>query len=173
MNYSSEKIEAYRDVMDRVARHLIREEITISVMESCTGGLFASCLTDTEGISAVFPGSFVTYSNGAKELCGVPDEIIERYGVYSVQTAEAMASACRDFYRTDIGVGITGSTGNADPNNADSVPGEVFYAIRWGKERFVRRLDLATDGLTRFAMKERIVGDVVRTLAGMLGIGAE
>ena len=98
-------------------------------MESCTSGLIASLITDTEGSSAVLKGAFVTYSNEAKVLQGVPSQVIETYGVYSAQTAAAMAEACRTAYAADIGVGVTGSFGNVDPNNADSVPGEVYFAI--------------------------------------------
>ena len=113
----------------RLTRLLIERGITITTMESCTGGQIASLITDTEGASAVVKGAYVTYSNEAKILQGVPAEVIETYGVYSAETAAAMAEACRAAYGADIGVGVTGSFGNADPNNADSVPGEVFFAI--------------------------------------------
>ena len=88
-----------------------------------------SLITDTEGSSAVTKGGFVTYSNEAKILNGVPAETIEKYGVYSKETAEAMARACRKTYGANIGVGVTGTFGNVDPNNKDSVPGQVFFAI--------------------------------------------
>jgi nicotinamide mononucleotide (NMN) deamidase PncC len=77
----------------------------------------------------VIPGAFFTYSNAAKVRCGVPAEIIASFGVYSAETAAAMARTCREFYRTDLGVGVTGTFGNVDPNNPDSVPGEVYFAI--------------------------------------------
>ena len=108
---------------------LIRKGLQISVMESCTAGLIASLLTDTEGASAAMKGAFVTYSNLAKQMQGVPAEVIDTYGVYSPETARAMAYACRAAYSADIGIGITGTFGNADPVNSDSRPGLVFYAI--------------------------------------------
>ena len=111
---------------------LIERGQTITTMESCTSGQVASLITDTEGASAVLPGAFVTYSNAAKEMQGVPAQVIRAHGVYSPETAAAMAEACRGAYGADIGVGVTGSFGNADPNNADSVPGEVFFAIATG-----------------------------------------
>ncbi len=167
MNYSSENAKSDQPVMRSLTKYLIRRGITISAMESCTGGLFASRLTDTEGTSEIFLGSFVTYSNEAKVRCGVPAETIDRYGVYSAETAEAMAEACRSFYHADIGVGITGSMGNADPNNDDSVPGEVFLAVLWGDEKCLRRLELATDGVTRSEIKERIVAEAAESVAGL------
>ena len=108
---------------------LIEKNITITTMESCTSGLIASLITDTEGSSAIFRGAYITYSNQAKIQAGVPAEIIEKYGVYSQETAMAMAAACRKAFGADIGIGVTGSMGNLDPANGDSVPGEVFFAI--------------------------------------------
>ena len=113
---------------------LIERGITVSTMESCTAGQIASLITDTEGSSAVFRGSYVAYCNDEKIRLGVPAEVIDRYGVYSEQTASEMARLCRRDFRTDLGVGISGTFGNTDPNNSDSVPGEVFFAISTAKE---------------------------------------
>lgn len=118
-----------REKYARLTKRLIAHQRTITTMESCTSGQVVSLITDTEGASAVVKGAFVTYSNEAKRMQGVPGDIIDTFGVYSAETAAAMAVACRDAFRADFGVGVTGSFGNADPNNADSVPGEVFFAI--------------------------------------------
>ena len=112
-----------------ITKTLIERNITISTMESCSAGLVASLLTDTEGSSSILKGAFVTYSNEAKIMQGVPPEVISRYGVYSLETAEEMALACRSAYHAKIGVGITGTMANADPDNQDSVPGEIYLAI--------------------------------------------
>ena len=108
---------------------LIEKRRTITTMESCTGGLIASLITDTEGSSAVFRGAWVTYSNDAKTGAGVPADVIGKYGVYSSETAAAMAQTCRRNMDADIGVGVTGSFANIDPANSDSIPGEVFFSI--------------------------------------------
>jgi len=118
-----------RERYERITNRLIEEGLQISTMESCTAGLIASLLTDTEGASATMKGSFITYSNEAKIACGVPEETVGTYGVYSIETARAMAAAARAAYGADIGIGVTGSFGNVDPANADSVPGELYYAI--------------------------------------------
>jgi PncC family amidohydrolase len=112
--------------------------ILITTMESCTAGQIASLLTDTSGSSAIIEGAFVTYSNDAKIQIGVSEKIINEYGVYSKETAAEMAMVCREFYDADIGIGVTGTFGNVDPKNKDSVPGEVFFAIstREGTESF-------------------------------------
>ena len=118
-----------REKYNYITLKLIETGTTITTMERCTSGQVASLITDTEGSSAVFKGSYVTYSNEMKIRCGVPADVINDYGVYSEQTAIAMAETCRRSLNADIGVGVTGSFGNVDPNNADSIPGEVFFAI--------------------------------------------
>ena len=120
-----------RKKYEALTRLLIQKNRTITTMESCTSGQIASLITDTEGSSAIIKGAFVTYSNEAKIMQGVPEEIIQKYGVYSLETAEEMAKACRNTYKADYGVGVTGSFGNVDPNNEDSVPGEVYFAISY------------------------------------------
>ena len=85
---------------------------TISVAESCTGGLLAARLTDRAGSSAYFMGGVVVYSNEAKaELAGVDPELIERYGAVSVEVAEALADGVAARIGTELGVGITGIAG--------------------------------------------------------------
>lgn len=121
--------EAVWEKYRRITLRLIEAGATITTMESCTAGQVASLITDTEGSSAVLQGAFVTYANQAKVRMGVPAETIEAFGVYSAETAAAMARTCRDIYSADYGIGVTGTFGNVDPNNADSVPGEVYFAV--------------------------------------------
>ena len=118
-----------RDRWAAITKKLIEKGLTVTTMESCTGGQIASLLTDTEGASAVLKGAYVTYSNAAKCLQGVPAEVIDRFGVYSAETAAEMAKACRGSYGADIGIGITGTFGNPDPNNPEGVQGMVWFAV--------------------------------------------
>ena len=119
-----------RTEKNSIIKKLIDTHTTISTMESCTSGMIASTITDTEGASAIFPGGYVTYLNETKIFIGVEKEIIRKYGVYSKECAEAMARTVQEKMHTDIAVGITGTTGNIDPNNADSVQGVVYFCIR-------------------------------------------
>ena len=130
------------DKYEKITKTLIERNMTISTMESCTAGLIASLLTDTEGSSAILKGAFVTYSNMAKIKQGVPAKIIEEKGVYSADTAEAMARACKDAYGADVGIGITGTFGNLDPNNSDSEAGVVYFAIDFKGEVLSRKCTL-------------------------------
>lgn len=120
-----------RNGYQKLTKTLIEHKLTITTMESATSGQIASLITDTEGASAIFKGAFVTYCNEAKIMQGVPAETIEKYSVYSKETACAMAKACKKSYKADIAIGITGTMGNADPENV-SVPGQVFFSIIYG-----------------------------------------
>ena len=109
---------------------LIEKGITITTMESATSGQIASLITDTEGASAIFRGAYITYCNEVKVAHGVPQEVIDTYTVYSTQTAEAMAKVSAERFQADIGIGVTGTTGNVDPANPESsVPGQVYFSI--------------------------------------------
>ena len=121
---------------DMVIKTLIEKQTTISTMESCTSGLIASMITDTEGASAIFPGGYVTYSNETKMLVGVDEQVLRQYGVYSRECAQALAKTVQEKLHTDISIGVTGTTGNVDPNNADSVQGRMFFCIRIQNMRY-------------------------------------
>lgn len=147
--YSMDNVhELYREI----TRDLIKNKLTITTMESCTSGFIASLITDTEGSSAVIKGAYVTYSNEAKIKNGVSKEIIDTYGVYSIETAEAMASTCRQQYVADIGIGITGTFGNVDPANNDSVPGEVYISVMLEKDKHSEKIILPVN-ISRFDSK--------------------
>ena len=102
---------------------------TISTMESCTGGALASLITDISGASAVFKYGAVTYSNEYKIKMGVSSEVIEKYSVYSMETAREMARAISNFTASDFGIGITGKLGEVDPNNLSGDNNRVFICI--------------------------------------------
>ena len=94
--------------MDNVVKYLIDNKITISTMESCTGGLLASMITDIPDASSILKFSAVTYSTEYKIKMGVSRDIIDKYTVYSKETAKEMAFNISKFSASDLGVGITG-----------------------------------------------------------------
>ena len=95
-----------------VAGLLLKQNKTISIAESCTGGLMAHKLTNISGISRCFEGGIVSYSNRLKcELLKVNVDTIEKYGAVSWQTAAKMAKGIRMATGTDIGISITGIAG--------------------------------------------------------------
>ena len=135
-------------------------------MESCTGGLIASTITDHEGASNILKGAFVTYSNEAKILQGVPNETINKFGVYSYETALDMAKACQKTYNSNIGIGITGTTGNIDVNNEDSISGEIYFCIRIQDKDYLTKLTLIIEeNMTRAMVKKIILDHVMAYLS--------
>lgn len=153
---------------DKVVKKLINANITISTMESCTSGLIASMITDTEGASAIFPGGYVTYLNETKVLVGVDQEVIHQYGVYSRECAQAMAKTVKNNLHTDIGIGITGTTGNLDPNNADSVQGQVFFCIIVQDNVNIFEFDADVSGMSRHQIKQLYADKVFEELYKLL-----
>jgi nicotinamide-nucleotide amidase len=99
--------------LEVVVGDLLRQHaLTISVAESCTGGLLASRLTDVPGSSDYVERGVVCYSNRAKtELAGVPAALIAEHGAVSEPVAKAMAEGIRSRAGTNIGIGITGIAG--------------------------------------------------------------
>lgn len=154
--------------IDSIIKKLIVSHTTISTMESCTSGLIASLITDTEGASAIFPGGYVTYLNETKVLAGVDSSIIRTYGVYSPECAKAMASTAQKNLHTDIAIGITGTTGNLDPNNADSVQGVVYFCILLQGQPHSYTFQMDVSGMTRHEIKERYAAEVFDALDALL-----
>ncbi len=101
------------ETLDSVAAGLLLENnITIATAESCTGGLISEMLTDVPGISKVFMGGAVTYSNEAKmEYLGVKEQTLKAHGAVSRETAAEMAEGIRKRLKTDIGISVTGIAG--------------------------------------------------------------
>ena len=77
--------------MEEVVKRLIDKNKTISTMESCTGGGVANAITNVEGASEVLKFNAVTYSNEFKIKMGVSSSVIDKYSVYSAETAMEMS----------------------------------------------------------------------------------
>ncbi len=114
-----------------VVRLLKEKKLTITAAESCTGGMFAAAITDVPGASEVLSSSYVTYSNESKiKELGVPAEVIERYGVVSKETAEAMAAGVKERSGADIAISVTGFAGpEFDPGHE---AGEAYIGYAMG-----------------------------------------
>ncbi|MCX7816349.1 MAG: competence/damage-inducible protein A [Syntrophales bacterium] len=121
-----------------VASKMIKKGLTLSVAESCTGGLIADHLTDVPGSSAFFERGLIAYSNTAKvEILGVPETTIERYGAVSEETARLMAEGIKKISRTDLGLSTTGIAGPTGGTDVKPV-GTVYIALADDKDTFVR-----------------------------------
>jgi nicotinamide-nucleotide amidase len=122
------------------ARFLSIAGLTLSLAESCTGGLIAKLLTDQPGSSAFLERSVVSYANSAKLDClNVTQEILDHHGAVSAECAEAMAKGVHATAHTDIALAVTGIAG-PDGGTVDKPVGTVYLAMKspWGErvERF-------------------------------------
>ncbi len=128
-------IWGYDDETPEQALGLLLKErgLTLATMESCTGGLLASNITDIPDSSDYFMGGLVLYGNGSAIAGGIPAEVIEKYGIASQESAEAMAQAARQQFGADIGIGVAGAVSPEDDQGrsvASSEPwGTVHIAI--------------------------------------------
>lgn len=115
--------------------HILQEQRkTISTMESCTGGGVANAITNYEGASEILKFSAVTYSNEYKIKMGVSSEVIDKYTVYSQETADEMSKNITKFANSDYGVGITGQLNRQDPANPVGKDNVVYISI-YDKEK--------------------------------------
>lgn len=101
-----------KNLENEVAELLIKKRWTISIAESCTGGLMSHRLTNIPGSSSYFLCGFVTYSNSAKiDILGVKIETINNHGAVSGQIAIEMARGARIMTRSTLALSITGIAG--------------------------------------------------------------
>ena len=104
--YDNEKLEQV------IGKLLLKKKKTLSIAESCTGGLLADRITDIPGSTKYFQIGVVTYSNESKnKVLNIPIETIKEHGAISRQVANLMAKNVRLLSRSDIGIGISGIAG--------------------------------------------------------------
>jgi nicotinamide-nucleotide amidase len=126
-----------RPLEEVVGSLLSAAKATLSVAESCTGGLLGKMITDVAGSSAYFERGFITYANEAKrELLGVDDAILREHGAVSEACARAMAEGARLRARTTYALAITGIAGPSG-GSAEKPVGTVFVALA-GESTVVR-----------------------------------
>lgn len=115
------------ETMEEVVGRLLKERgETLSVAESCTGGLIGSRLTDVPGSSAYFIEGVVSYSNGAKmRALNVSEATLQEFGAVSAETATSMAEGMRNASKTDHSISVTGIAG-PDGGSDDKPVGTVF-----------------------------------------------
>jgi PncC family amidohydrolase len=125
-----------------IGDHLRNKGWTLSIAESCTGGLICDRITDISGSSDYFEGGMVTYSNESKEKhLGIPLRYIERYGAVSPKVARRMAQGVRRAFNTTFGLSTTGVAGPTGGTKRSPI-GRVFIGIANRKKIWVRKLDL-------------------------------
>ena len=121
-------------IEDHIGALLVKNNQSMSLAESCTGGTIASRITANAGASAYFKGALVPYDTRLKsKILGIAPELIKKYNVVSIPVAEAMASHARSLFDTDFAVATTGIAGPSKGDGVDEV-GTVCIAVAGPKK---------------------------------------
>lgn len=136
-------------IINRMKRKLLEENIrakfkekkkTLSLAESCTGGLASSRITDISGSSRYFTGSIISYANSAKiNLLGVSKERIKKHGAVSGEVALDMALGVREKFSSSVGASITGIAGPTG-GSARKPVGLAYMAFVSGKKKITKKV---------------------------------
>ena len=110
--------------------HLIKKKISVSVAESCTGGLVAALFTSKPGSSRIFKLGIISYSNKSKvDILKVPKSIISKYGAVSEQCCKYMLIGIDKLSKTKISISVTGIAGPKGGTIKKPI-GTVFVGIK-------------------------------------------
>ena len=150
------------DLTKTLAQILLSRNWTVSLAESCTGGLVCSTLTELAGSSEWFERGYITYSNEAKTEClGVPAELIEVHGAVSEQVAKAMAEGARMNSGSNVAISITGVTGPSG-GSAEKPVGTVCFGWTTENQTLIKTMrfngdrQMVRQQATEFALTELI-----------------
>ena len=125
--------------INKLHKKLIKNKITISVAESCTGGLLSSKLTTLSGSSKYFKMGLITYSNNAKiNILNVNKKVIDKYGAVSQECCRSMVENLSKLSKSKINVSITGVAGPKGGTKNKPV-GLVFIGIKKGNKIFITK----------------------------------
>ena len=127
------------DLSLKIVRILTKKKLTVSLAESCTGGLLASSITSISGSSKVFSMGLVTYSNNAKiKLLGVPKKTISNFGAVSYETCLSMVKNLSKISKSNISISITGVAGPNGGTKGKPV-GLVFMGFKKGRKIIIKK----------------------------------
>lgn len=154
--------------MEKVVRKLMELNKTISTMESCTGGSVVDAITNVEGSSEILKFSAVTYSNEFKIKMGVSSEVIDKYSVYSMETAMEMSKNISLFTNSDYGVGITGKLNRIDKTNLYGEDNIIYVSIYIKENNSYENFELKAIGSNRIENKKLIVKEIENKLLSII-----
>jgi len=159
------------DTLEEVIGKLLgKKKLSLSLAESCTGGMICDRVTNIPGSSIYFKQGVVTYSNESKiRLLKVNEDTIKRYGAVSENTAKEMAVGVRKLSGVDIGMATTGIAGPTGATEKKPV-GLVYVAIACEKDVYCREYRFTGH---RLAIKEKVTVHALDFLRRILGSGLD
>jgi len=135
----------YDDVVEPIIAFMKKNDFTMSTAESCTGGMIASKITDFAGVSSVFKGSCITYSNELKEkLLGVQQSTLLNHGAVSMECAIEMVNGLCKNLSVNAGIAVTGIAG-PDGGSIDKPVGLVYIAVKLNDLIEVKQMNYTGD----------------------------
>ena len=144
-----------KSIVKKIIIKLKKKRLTLSVAESCTGGLLSSCLTSISGSSKVYKLGLVVYSNKSKnKLLKVSKNNLLKHGAVSEQTCISMVKNLSKLASTDIAVSITGIAGPSGGTSTKPV-GLIFIGIKTKKKILCRKFIIRNKGRI-FIQKEAV-----------------
>ena len=155
--------------LEKLIGDLLRERgWTLSIAESCTGGLVCDRITDVPGSSDYFEGGMVNYSNESKaKHLRISLDYVKKYGAVSPQVARKMAQGVRETFRTTFGLSTTGVAGPAGGTKRSPI-GRVFIGFTDGRRTWVKREDLRG---SRREIKEKATEKALQFFYGKIAHG--
>lgn len=139
--------------------------LSLSVAESCTGGLIGGAITAIAGCSDYFRGGIIAYDNAIKiSMLGVPREIVDKHGAVSSMTVTAMARGAQKVFTTDCAVAISGIAG-PDGGTKEKPVGLVFIGVAVGE--IFRSFEYRFTG-DRDAVRGEAVNEALKRLVEMI-----
>ena len=135
-------------LVKKIIHKLIKKKLTISIAESCTGGMFSNTVTSINGSSKVFTLGFVVYSNKSKiNILKVSKSIIRKYGSVSEQVCYFMVKNLNKISKTNISLSITGIAGPKGGTKKKPI-GLVYVGIKKGKKIKIKKYLFKNKGRT-------------------------
>ena len=147
-------------------KKLIKKKLTISVAESCTGGLLAHNFTKLANSSKYFQMGLITYSNQAKiKILKVNINIIRKYGAVSHETCLSMANNLSRISKSDISISITGVAGPKGGTKQKPV-GLVYIGVKKGKALLIKENKFKSKN--RNSIQKSTVRNVVKIISKII-----
>ena len=134
------------NINKKIVSLLKRRKLTLSIAESCTGGLLSSAITSVSGSSKVFSMGLVTYSNEAKiKILKVSKKIIKKHGAVSQQCCLAMVNNLQKISKSKICISTTGIAGPKGGTLKKPV-GLVYVGFKINKKSLIKKFLIRNNG---------------------------
>ncbi|KJJ83869.1 competence/damage-inducible protein CinA [Candidatus Omnitrophus magneticus] len=154
-----------KTIEEEIKNLLLKRAMTLALAESCTGGLVGYKLTAIPGISDVFNGGVIAYSNDVKiSILGVSKFALKKYGAVSPEVAQLMARGARCGLSASIGAGITGIAGPGGGTKEKPV-GLAYIAVQTGCRGCVKKVFFKG---TRAVIREKCANALLKLIYDVL-----